>query len=748
MKTFVTILVSVLFIACIFCCDSIILKHPSEPELNVNTENLNFSVSGGTETLDIHSNTDWEIIVPEDSLWIQSVKPSSGRGNALVTVSVSPNSLYNDRNASLTLSSHKPSPISPITVSVNQPQFVPELNVNTDSLSFSVSGGTVTLDIVSNIAWVITVPGNSTWIQSVAPLSGTGNASVTVSVASNSTFVERNASFTLASLETSPISPITVSVNQPQFVPELNVNTKNLAFPVSGGTKTFTITSNIPWKITVPNNASWIQSVAPLSGTGNATVTVSIASNSTFSDRNASLTLASLESSPISPITVSVSQTQLVPQLSANPNNLTYTVSGGTKTFTINSNTSWTLSIPDSASWIQSVTPASGTGNTSVTVSVASNSTFLDRNASLTLASLETTPATVTVSQSRLVPQLSASVSSLSFPAKGDTKTFTITSNTPWTLTVPGTATWIQSVSPASGTGNATITVSVKGNYSSGGRSASLTLASPNTTSTTITVSQPDVADPIAFTSFTAQRLENYYLLPSNNVNFYWLRTIGFGIASNIVSQMEINTTLPSSFITNLNGTTTKSANFVLTILTNGNVTTNNYTIDFTNKASLSTLQSLEYTLQNTASSTTLSFPKTSSYSLNYTPTKSYSFAFPIEIGYNPGFGYSIYPYEPYTETSGGVTYYYSVTSTVAYNGPCTAVSRNFYQYQSMTLNYPNDVFITQVIPYPIVKNFTVTDHSLIINLNDYNEVYSGSVAQLFLTGSDGVSYRRDITIQ
>ncbi len=80
-----------------------------------------------------------------------------------------------------------------------------------------------------------------------------------------------------------------------------------------------------------------------------------------------------------------------------------------------------------------------------------------------------------------------------SAPDTGGTQTFMIKSNASWNITKAADATWISKIDPTSGTGDATITVTIDAN-TSGSRSAALTVASTNV-SRSVTISQAAVGE-------------------------------------------------------------------------------------------------------------------------------------------------------------------------------------------------------------------------------------------------------------
>ncbi|MBK7476746.1 MAG: hypothetical protein IPI11_12310 [Haliscomenobacter sp.] len=84
-------------------------------------------------------------------------------------------------------------------------------------------------------------------------------------------------------------------------------------------------------------------------------------------------------------------------------------------------------------------------------------------------------------------PSLSVAPTTLSFSSGGETKTFTISSNTSWTVTE--SLSWL-SLSPISGSGNGTVTVMCQSNASASPRGGTITISGTGVTSKTITVNQ------------------------------------------------------------------------------------------------------------------------------------------------------------------------------------------------------------------------------------------------------------------
>jgi len=111
--------------------------------------------------------------------------------------------------------------------------------------------------------------------------------------------------------------------------------------------------------------------------------------------------------------------------------------------------------------------------------------------------------------------QLEASTSSISFAENGEQKTFTITSGINWNVTRGG-ASWL-TLSPAAGSGNATVVVAAAANKGTQ-RTATITISSSNVTAIEISVTQA-AAGSILEVIMKAKTMNELYdiLIPAKN---------------------------------------------------------------------------------------------------------------------------------------------------------------------------------------------------------------------------------------
>jgi len=169
-----------------------------------------------------------------------------------------------------------------------------------------------------------------------------------------------------------------VKVVQEEIPVTLSVSKTSLSFSSSGEQQNFTVSSNDTW--TVRNDALWLTV-----STSNVdhTVTVTATANTSTSQREAKISVSSrLPGVPEQ--TVTVSQAGITPFLTVTPSSLSFAASGEQKTFSITSNISWSAG-SNASSWL-TLSPASGSNNSTVTVTAAANSLTSQRTANITVS--------------------------------------------------------------------------------------------------------------------------------------------------------------------------------------------------------------------------------------------------------------------------------------------------------------------------------------------------------------------------
>lgn len=344
--------------------------------LKTNQESIEFSVEGGSETIIIDANAVWEInYLP---WWISCNEMKGDQGKTSIEITSYVNNTATSKEDEIIFRTKNG--VASSKIIVKQPEV--KLAINQNSFTFTPSKGEASVNISSNTTW--NAYSYDSWC-SVSPSSGKGDDKLTIEVSPNTSDYTRSTTIVVSSGSVSRSITITQSPE-----PKLNVAEDNIHFTYKEGKATFAISSNIDWTISCDQN--WC-SLSQQTGSNNRTITVSVSENPLTTSRNATLTITG------SGITRKITITQDgETRLSVSNNNINFKYTGGSYTFSVYSNNSWSAS--SNANWCE-IGVKSGTNNGTVIITVPEyTNTSSDRSATITLTSGSKT-CTVKVTQEK-----------------------------------------------------------------------------------------------------------------------------------------------------------------------------------------------------------------------------------------------------------------------------------------------------------------------------------------------------------
>ena len=335
-------------------------------ELTVSTLAVNYEVAGGEQSVTITCNDHWTASVTVD--WI-TLSAKSGDGNATLKITVPENKSIESREADVTVSAGEIKRV----VKVGQQGKEPVLTVTPEAVSAEVAGGTFDVTVSSNVEWTVSIPEAAASWLSADKASAEGNAVVKLTVAANEGFEAREASVTVAGGKLTQV----VKVAQVGLEPVLIVAPVALQAEDTETPFDVTITSNLAWTVTIPEDAAWI-TADKVSGEGNAVVKVTVAANETINPRDAKLTVAGGEFS----IEIPVEQKGQDPKLVLDMTSKEVPCEGDAFQVSVSANVPWSVFIPVEATWLKAE-PGSGEGNGTVTLTVEKNIFLTGRSATV-----------------------------------------------------------------------------------------------------------------------------------------------------------------------------------------------------------------------------------------------------------------------------------------------------------------------------------------------------------------------------
>lgn len=424
--------------------------------LELSADSIIATSAAEEKAFSITSNDTWTIISSAPT-WA-SVSPEYGSGDCSAKVKFQVNNEPEDRTGTITVSG---SNSAPQTIGLRQKGVGYHLSVNPTSLTADSKAVSKTITINSNDSWTITP--SVTWI-SVSPSSGSGDMNVTVSISASNEAESRNGEIVIKGVKGK--QSVTVDVMQAGIGFYLEVDKTEMSMGAEASSSVFNISSNDDW--TVTSSEAWA-TVAPSSGTGDKTITVSCTKNETNAPRTCNLTVKDSRNH-----TETIRLTQQGYNLSVDTPEISVGSTSVTRTFSITSNDSWTVS--SSVSWA-TVNTSSGNGNYTVSVSFSANTAPETRTGTITVTGSNSPSVTIALTQAGEGYHLYVDRTNLTVEAAACTESFTITSNDTWTIST--SASWVK-LSSTSGNADKTIIIEIERNPDTEEREATITIRGNN----------------------------------------------------------------------------------------------------------------------------------------------------------------------------------------------------------------------------------------------------------------------------
>ena len=327
--------------------------------LSISNNNLSFESIGGVENVTVHANNvAWRFAgLPA---WLIA-SPNSGSSTTSVAFTASENlSADTARTAMFYLESADAGWSFRTIVSATQQAAASYITPASTSLTFQGSGGSQTINVISNVTWKPT--SSASWAKAEASQDG---KTLTISTEENPSDASRTATITLSSA-----NGIISSINITQEPAGVSGSTETLEFDKEGGSKSISITADAAWEIKTSD--SWI-TVSPSSGgAGSHTLSIFALENNSTSERTGYVYVNIGGSSKLQ---IPVVQKGLF--LEAKPTSLSFSADTESKQLEINSNTDWSItSLPE---WL-SASSLSGKNSQTISLTAQNNTSASSRN--------------------------------------------------------------------------------------------------------------------------------------------------------------------------------------------------------------------------------------------------------------------------------------------------------------------------------------------------------------------------------
>lgn len=301
-------------------------------------------MEGGNVEVKLKSNVKYEVVIPSDCDWI-SLAPEAAKSRALeestFTLVAKENKSYKERTAIITVTS-KDTGISD-KIKVSQP-FNTVFNADNKSFEVAMEGGTVTINMESNINYDVTIPSDCDWITRTTSAKNsdatraTSTSAILLSVKENTSYKNREAIITIGNEEAQKAGaikePVKIHIKQ-AFTTTLKVDNQALEVDTEGKTVTVNVESNVPYEVNIP--CDWITQVSgsKTRAAKTSVLTFRVDANSSGEDRTATITINSTKGDEEASVTITQ---KFSVAFSVDESPITIDELGGTRSITVAAN--------------------------------------------------------------------------------------------------------------------------------------------------------------------------------------------------------------------------------------------------------------------------------------------------------------------------------------------------------------------------------------------------------------------------
>ena len=439
--------------------------------LTVSPESLEFSANKGEEMLNVTSNTDWAIT--KDAEWI-TLDSDKGKGLATIAAGVTENTSLTSRTGSITVSTTDGSVKK--TVSVRQSGADVIFTIDKNEFNVAAVGESFSVKVTHNIGYKIN--SQPEWVKQTDKVPS-GNTDTYTFTAEANTSTEAREGVIVFCNDNNECVPVTVK--QAGANATLSVSPAELTFTANTESKSLDVTSNTAW--TAASGASWAK-LNKTNGSGNAQIAVTAEENTAITQRSATITIKTADGKASATVKVTQSAANVI--FSVDKNEHSVAAAGGDFSVKVTRNIGYKIN--SQPEWVKQTGKVPSGNTDTYTFTAEANTSTEAREGVIVFCNDNNECVPVTVKQAGANATLSVSPASMTFTAKSESKTFTVTSNTDWTMT--SDAAWVK-LSATDGSGNAQVTVTAEENTATKQRIATITLKTKDgKTTATVKLSQ------------------------------------------------------------------------------------------------------------------------------------------------------------------------------------------------------------------------------------------------------------------
>ncbi len=243
---------------------------------SLSTGSASFAAAGGAGSAGVTAGAGCGWTASSAASWITITGGASGSGNGAVSYSVDANSGTTSRSGAMTIAGQ--------TFTVTESGVSCSYSISPATVSVGSAGGSGTVGVIAAGGCGWTASSSVGWITITAGGSGSGNGTVSYSIAPNTTSSALTGAITIADK--------TFKILEAGGACDYSLSTTSASVGSSGGSGSVAVTGSGGCAWTATSNVSWITITGGGSGSGNGVVTYSVAGNSGPCAQTGTMTIA------------------------------------------------------------------------------------------------------------------------------------------------------------------------------------------------------------------------------------------------------------------------------------------------------------------------------------------------------------------------------------------------------------------------------------------------------------------------
>ena len=251
------------------------VQQPFNAVFKADQKSFEVPMEGGTVTVNMESNVSYDVKIPEDCDWVTLPSAARTRGvqPSVVTLKVKENKSYHDRTVVVNIANKDAGVSIPITI---QQPFNTVFTADKTAFDVAMEGGTVTVNLQTNISYDVKIPDDCDWItlaaasrsktkaqsswqsQAAKPSAKSSAATteaIVLRVKENPGYKDRDAVVTIGNKDAG--AEIKISIHQP-FTTIFKADKTAFDVDMAGGTVTVNLESNVSYEVSMPAGCDWI----------------------------------------------------------------------------------------------------------------------------------------------------------------------------------------------------------------------------------------------------------------------------------------------------------------------------------------------------------------------------------------------------------------------------------------------------------------------------------------------------------